>query len=433
MNTNSNIQLQSMNTATSMCLTVIDNDDFAGLVYRNCTNGNLNQNFVMKKNDGRLVSGKIHANIQQDLKYCLQMAKSSPLENNKPPVYIHSDCDDTWEVLESGALKNVGKDKCLGRYSSSLRAVGVECDSDDVEHWLAIDSRYKLFNLHFRTDFRTESSSPGPFVIDGHGAIPAQCHNESNAECDLQLYGMDTFTITPSNSDTWKFSIIGDIYFPSKVDNPFPMTLETEESDPFPLQVYDSDECFDVRIKTLRPSSNETENFEVDGYGYVPIDCYSKKGSECNIHVCGMRTLVLRAYTVHEWQFEVSGDVGGLREYKTAPQGTHKAEAATMDIDEYDYIQVYDLISYSSCLYRAVMAGECETNSTYMLENCARTCNLINLVSPFKKISLDRNLIDDIIWSARLLRSLIVYQFVSLDSTMGQIFNYQAQGCLQCV
>ena len=358
-----------------MCLTAIDNDDFAHLVYRNCTDGDSNQGFFMTKNDR--LSGKIH--ILKDSNFCLQMAKPSPLTKN-PSVFIHSDCTDIWEVLESGALKNLMKEKCLGRNSKSLRVVGVECESNDVEHWLAIDSQHNLFNLHFRT----ATSSLGQFKIDGYGTIPGQCHNENDSECDIQIYGMDTITIKALTNDAWKFTITGDIYFEAAARNPFPISLDTDEYDLqkiYSLQMFDSDECFDIHFKTLHPSINDTNKFEIDGYGYIRRECYYKKDSECNIQVCGRRTLVLRAYTIDEWQFEVSGDVGKLRDYRTAPGGTHNAKKATMDIDQYDYIQVYDLIPFSSCAYRAFTGGECEMNPTFTVGHCAPTCNLMSLVS----------------------------------------------------
>lgn len=86
-----------------MCLTAIGNNDFTPLVYRNCTDLNSNQDFFIEKNGP--LSGKIHA--QKDSKYCLQMADPSTPEKHLS-VFMHSDCSDTWEVLD-GRLKILRK------------------------------------------------------------------------------------------------------------------------------------------------------------------------------------------------------------------------------------------------------------------------------------------------------------------------------------
>lgn len=52
-----------------------------------------------------------------------------------------------------------------------------------------------------------------------------------------------------------------------------------------------------------------------------------------------------------------------------------------MSNDKYDYLQVYDLVPFSSCKYRATEGGECESNKEYMMENCATMCNMLPLVS----------------------------------------------------
>ena len=89
---------------------------------------------------------------------------------------------------------------------------------------------------------------------------------------------------------------------------------------------------------------------------------------------------MIKAYSTDEWQFEISGDVGNLQDYKTAKSGIHLVPT-TMNIDKYDFLQVYDLKPFSSCRYRAIEGGECDSNKEYMLENCATMCNLLPLVS----------------------------------------------------
>ena len=75
---------------------------------------------------------------------------------------------------------------------------------------------------------------------------------------------------------------------------------------------YATRECYFVHFKTLFASSNTTGNFFIDGYGSMPNECYSEQGAECNIEICGRRTLIIRAFTPNKWQFEISGDIGHL-------------------------------------------------------------------------------------------------------------------------
>ncbi len=341
-----------------MCLAAIGDSNFTPLIYRNCTDGSSNQEFLLEKN-GRL-SGQIHA--QRDSNYCLQMADPNPLTEYLP-VYLHSDCSDTWEVLD-GRLKNTQRRKCLGREEESLRVVGVDCDSSVVENLSAFGSQYRLYNLHFKTASTTisaASSDPNSFEIDGYGFLPHECHNAINSECDLQLYGMKTFTMRALTTDTWAFTINGDIgkllSYETAVDgkhyDPFPAVMDTDSADveqTYALEMNHAvTECCFVHFKTLVASSDIVGNFFIDGYGHIPNECYSKQGVDCDIEICGRRTLVMRSFTKDQWQFEISGDVGPLYDYKTVTGGTHYETIAAMNIDEYDYLRVYELIPYSCC------------------------------------------------------------------------------------
>jgi hypothetical protein len=345
----------------------------------------------MRKQDA--FSGEINALRNLESKSCLQMVDTNPLELN--PIIMHSDCTDLWEVLDSGALKSVARGKCIGKdRSDPIQIVAVECDSKDVEVWSVIDNQYELFNIRFETMSSSQDHSGGPFEIDGYGEIPKNCYNNRGADCDVQIYGMKTLTIRAKTIDAWNFTITGDIGNILRYEtvsnkahiDPFPTVMDTDEHDisqTYVLKMYDGTECYDIHLKTLKASntpSSITNSFTIDGYGYVPSECYSNPDDECDIQICGRRTLVLRAYTTNEWQFEVSGDIGNLREYKTVAGGTHET-IATMDVDEYDYVQVYDLVPYSSCTYRAVKGGECDSNLEYMQKHCNTACNFMPMVS----------------------------------------------------
>ena len=314
---------------------------------------------------------------------------------------------DIWEILETGALKSIYDDKCLGKSISDVtRVEAVDCESQHVINWSLETSNTNnmlfnmLFNIHFKTYSGggwTGTDSSGSFEIDGYGDIPKECHNTTDAECDIELYGMDTFTIRADTTDGWAFFItgdIGDLIEYKTVKNgthyrPFPTFMDSDQFDfeqTYAVQIYDSNECFKIHFKTTmweHAASIEINGFHIDGYGNLPHSCHSNLGSECDIQICGRRTLVIRAYTTDEWQFEVSGDIGDLRQYKTAPTGTHKV-IATMSNDKYDYLQAYELKPFSSCKHRAIEGGECDSNKEYMLQNCTMICNLLPLVCTFR-------------------------------------------------
>ena len=280
----------------------------------------------------------------------------------------------------------------MGKEEGTSRVVGVQCDSSIVEKFSALDSQYTFYSLHFKTASTaaySESPNPQSFEIDGYGYLPHECHNTSHSECDIQLNDTKTFTIRALSTDwedAWAFTIFGDIgdllsyetVTGGKHFDPFPAVMNNNGYDveeTYALEInHVATECYFVHFQTLVASSNTAENFFVDGYGPLPNECYSKQGAGCDIKICGRRTLVMRAFTTDEWQFEISGDVGRQYDYKTVPKGTHNETVATMDIDKYDYLQVYELLPYS-CIHRAISGNQCER------EHCSALCNLVPLVS----------------------------------------------------
>ncbi len=173
-----------------MCLTATEINDFSRIIYRNCTDGNSNQDFFLKQNGP--LSGEIHT--KKDTNYCLQMADPSPLKKHLP-VYMHSDCSDTWEVLD-GRLKNLHTDRCLGREEGSLRAVGVQCNSSIVESFSAFlgepkCSKYETTGWHEGTYIEILHVTKAP---NGYEWKWEECAQQCvlNSECEfwtLRLVG----------------------------------------------------------------------------------------------------------------------------------------------------------------------------------------------------------------------------------------------------
>ena len=308
-----------------MCLASSNFADGELLYYEKCDANNIYQQFSFTRLEGtqQYMFGFIYSSNRN---YCVQISSGGE------SFILHSNCFDVFELLQYGGIKSVDDNKCLGRGGNSERImlVPVNCDSENSSIWSSYPiGKYDLFNLHFRTE---NLASSGPFEIEGIGNIPEECHNTPNAECDVQIYGRNTLTMTADTNDNWRFSITGDIgelidyktvdggeHYP-----PFPTQMDNTESDSFQiyhLKIHNAEnECYNIHFKTTvwkDAASTGTNNFHIDGYGNVPSACYSKLGAECDIKICGRRTLVLRAYTTDEWQFILSGDVDDLREYET--------------------------------------------------------------------------------------------------------------------
>ncbi len=101
--------------------------------FSNCTNEDLNQQFTFNRLQS---SNPVFVNFGQFVSIenkCLEMDKHL---RSSFKVFIHSFCWDTWEILETGALKNVADDLCIGRDSSNNVSI-VDCNSEDTVIWIA--------------------------------------------------------------------------------------------------------------------------------------------------------------------------------------------------------------------------------------------------------------------------------------------------------
>jgi hypothetical protein len=128
------VQLESSNQ-TSMCLTAVEENNLGRLYYSQCDGTNLYQNFVFEslRSDLFLSFGRLRTSIDYD--YCVEMHNT-----HEDPAFLHTDCQDTWEILENGALKNIKKAKCLGKVETDSTIIrAVDCDSEDVETWNATE------------------------------------------------------------------------------------------------------------------------------------------------------------------------------------------------------------------------------------------------------------------------------------------------------
>jgi hypothetical protein len=386
------VQLKSSNEI-ARCLEATDSEHNVGLVFGDCNNGNLNQDFVLKKRKTENFFNMLDIKTPDEIS-CLSFSSDETY-----PVRMNRNCLDSWEILNNGSIKNLEKGVCLGRdQANNTKVAFVDCENSEVlQIWSPIDSRYELFDLHIRTtnSSRSDGGSKGPFSIVGYKEIPKSCYEEADRECDFPIYGRKEITIRAETDDEWDFTLTGDV-LPYTFDKngahigKFPILLDSYEVDHteeyFHLKMYNDAQCHSIQFKTHPwdgAESSGMNNFEVDGYGYLPTDCYSSPGKECTIQICGRRTLVLKAYTTDTWEFEVSGDhVGAVLEVKTnnVGKGNGKGDQTVrMDIDKNDYVRVYDFLSTSSCFSRAMM-GKCESNSEYMNENCKGACDFLPLI-----------------------------------------------------
>ena len=133
----SKIQLKSLQRP-SMCLTSEGNFNYAHLFYSSCRDDDVNQVFIFKRlksahllSFGRLFSSNRHL--------CVEMNDG---------IMMYSSCEDTMEVLDNGALKNVKDGTCFGfDETESTKVTAVDCDSKYVETWTAIDFSPPLCNI----------------------------------------------------------------------------------------------------------------------------------------------------------------------------------------------------------------------------------------------------------------------------------------------
>ena len=89
--------------------------------------------------------------------------------------------------------------------------------------------------------------------------------------------------------------------------------------------------------------SNSGGVFEIPGYGRISSECHNSLNAECDIEIDAkaMDTLTIIAKTPDAWRFTISGDVGGLLDYKTVPGGRHERPFPTwMDYDQFDIQQL---------------------------------------------------------------------------------------------
>ncbi len=109
---------------------------------------------------------------------------------------------------------------------------------------------------------------------------------------------------------------------------------------------------FNLHFKTDSnvPWSPTSGPIEIVGYGNLPLDCHNTVDAECNITVSGMSTLTLKTHSDDSWVFTISGDIGDLLSYKTAPGGTHLHNffPTRLDKDDSDYEQTYELVPWNS-------------------------------------------------------------------------------------
>ena len=86
-----------------MCLTSNGNDDKAKLYYSRCRKDLQSQIFIFKRLKSDLFSsfGRLYSGMA-DRDLCMEMHST-----NNDQLIMHSNCWDTFEILENGVLKNI--------------------------------------------------------------------------------------------------------------------------------------------------------------------------------------------------------------------------------------------------------------------------------------------------------------------------------------
>ena len=105
------------------------------------------------------------------------------------------------------------------------------------------------------------------------------------------------------------------------------------------------DSCHLLHLKTSNEQYSESATtFHITGYGDIPAICHNKLGAECDISVCGVDSLEIKAKGTDGWKFTITGDIGDLIDYTTVNGGQHFPPFPTwMDTDQFDFVQKYKL------------------------------------------------------------------------------------------
>ena len=104
-------------------------------------------------------------------------------------------------------------------------------------------------------------------------------------------------------------------------------------------------DCVVVHFETAQIDHAQSNGaFDITGYGRVPSSCHNKQGASCDIRLCGMDFLEIRAKTTDAWIFTITGDIGALVDYTTVSNGSHREPYPTaIDTDQFDSYQKYSL------------------------------------------------------------------------------------------
>ena len=117
-----------------MCLTsTTDNDSFRPYL-SNCDSLLPNQEFRFIRKSNLFNIGKFVSSSNID--DCREIDDDNN-KGSRATVFMNSTCEqDTWEILDSGIIRNVLDQKCIGNEGiNSDKIDSVDCDSDEVESW----------------------------------------------------------------------------------------------------------------------------------------------------------------------------------------------------------------------------------------------------------------------------------------------------------
>ena len=126
--------------------------------------------------------------------------------------------------------------------------------------------------------------------------------------------------------------------------------------------------CFTVHFTTLPLSDSGSKgNFYILGYGYVPPECRTNAGAECDFTICGRNTLDIVTPNIYDlWRFTITGDVGPIVYHLENPNSDEQQEFGRFPTKmggNYDGIQSYPLVD-SSTSVAPVAATEAPTSTS---------------------------------------------------------------------
>ena len=94
-----------------------------------------------------------------------------------------------------------------------------------------------------------------------------------------------------------------------------------------PPEVQQHPLCYNLKFTTENHIDDASiGDFQIDGYGHIPLSCHNKPGALCDLQVCNIDSLVIHDMSGNDgWRFTITGDIEAKASYKTTLLDSRKS------------------------------------------------------------------------------------------------------------